>query len=108
MKNTDTPETDAARAEYQKAMWTGKTLPSQEMVPITFARKLERDKNKWKKAIIPFLAVHAAQYGKERFGEGCMIDSHYDLLKEAGARMDDFTRCDTSSLENAKGKVSPE
>ena len=89
-----TPETD--RNTYN----SHQDICPADVVPALICRRIERDRDKWKKAIIPFLAVHAAQYGKERFGEGCMIDSHYDLLKDAGARIDDFTRCETQSLEN--------
>jgi hypothetical protein len=48
---------------------------------------------KWKQNFIAFAIVHAGQYGKDHFGkEGRLHFLHYDLLKEAGARMDDFKR----------------
>lgn len=40
-----------------------------------------------------FVAVHADKWARERgFPEGHLHPKHYDLLKEMGARMDDFTR----------------
>lgn len=63
----------------------------------TLARQLERELAQWKENFIPFAIVHAGQYGKDRYGkEGCLHFTHYDLLKEAGARLVDFTRCGDS------------
>ena len=53
----------------------------------------ESEVQQWKKNIIPFLAVHAGAYGRDHYGEGCMHFTHYDMLAEAGARMDSFKRC---------------
>lgn len=47
---------------------------------------------RWKDLFIPFAILHAAPYGKNYFGDGYLYPTHYDLLKEAGARMDDFKR----------------
>jgi hypothetical protein len=67
------------------------------------AEKLEVEVERWKKAIIPFLAVHAAQYGKEHYGEGGMHYTHYDMLQEAGARMVAYKRCgEGSSIANVE------
>lgn len=64
------------------------------------AKQLEREVSKWKQHFISFACVHAGQYGREHYGkEGCLHFTHYDLLKEAGARMDDFTRCGDSPKE---------
>ena len=57
---------------------------------------------RWKKNIIPFLAVHAGTYGRDHYGEGCMHYTHYDMLAEAGGRMDDVKRCGPPSSENAE------
>jgi hypothetical protein len=42
-------------------------------------------------SLVPFLAIWAEQYAREHHLDG-MSPSHYDLLKAAGARMDDFRR----------------
>ena len=64
------------------------------------AERLQRERNDaraevalWKKRIVPFLAVHAGNYGKDHYGENCLHFTHYDMLAEAGGRMDDFKRC---------------
>jgi len=77
-------------------------------VEVDFARELERESEqlrrevaKWKNAFIPFAIVHAAEYGRSRFGkEGCLHFTHYDLLHEAGAKLDAFTRCGDASTKN--------
>jgi hypothetical protein len=48
---------------------------------------------RWKKNFLAFTIAHACQYGEEHHGKDCLHYTHYDLLKEAGARMDDFKRC---------------
>jgi uncharacterized membrane protein len=55
--------------------------------------KLATEVEKWKMRFTAFAATQAADYGRDRYGEGCMHFTHYDLLKEAGARMDSFKRC---------------
>lgn len=55
--------------------------------------ELSAEVERWKDNFIPFLAVHAGNYGREHYGEGCMHYAHYDMLAEAGGRMDDFKRC---------------
>lgn len=62
---------------------------------------LENEVARWKNNIIPFLAVHAGSYGSDHYGEGCMHYTHYDMLAEAGGRMDDFKRSGEPSSENA-------
>lgn len=62
------------------------------------AVEMERENAEWKRRIIPFLAIHAANYGLDHYGEGCMHFTHYDMLAEAGGRVDDFKRCGDSSL----------
>lgn len=70
---------------------------SQGYVRAAFARELEREVALWKEHFIPFAIVHAGQYGKDHYGrEGCLHFTHYDLLKKAGARLVDFTRCGDS------------
>lgn len=64
------------------------------------ARTLEREVKRWKEHFIPFAIIHAAGYGRDHYGEGCLHFTHYDLLAEAGARMDDFKRCGAPSSEN--------
>lgn len=61
----------------------------------------ESDKEvaRWKRAVIPFLAIYAAQYGKDIYGDNCMHCTHYDLLEEAGGRMDSYKRCGDESQE---------
>jgi len=54
---------------------------------------LATEVEKWKMRFTSFAATQAADYGRDRYGEGCMHFTHYDLLKEAGARMDSFKRC---------------
>ena len=66
---------------------------------------LVADVARWKKNIIPFLAVHAGTYGRDHYGEGCLHFTHYDMLAEAGGRMDDFKRCGEPSPENAGAEV---
>lgn len=57
-------------------------------------KALQNEVAKWKQNFIPFAVVHAGEYGKELYGkEGCLHFTHYDLLAEAGGRMDNFTRC---------------
>lgn len=70
-------------------------------------RELESEVARWKKNIIPFLAVHAGNYGRDHYGEGCMHFTHYDMLAEAGGRMDDFKRCGAPSPENAEVEGQP-
>lgn len=60
---------------------------------------LDREVERWKKSIIPFLAVHAGVYGRDHYGECCMHFTHYDLLKEAGGRMDDFKRSGAPTIK---------
>jgi hypothetical protein len=105
-----TPETDAALIDAQQYY---KPLNIYRFVFKDVSTKLERERNlaiqklaasrlevaRWKKAIIPFLTVHAAAYGRELYGDGCMHFGHYDMLKEAGARMDDFRRCGDNESE---------
>lgn len=55
--------------------------------------KLATEVEKWKMRFTAFAATQAADYGRDRYGEACMHFTHYDLLKEAGARMDSFKRC---------------
>lgn len=55
--------------------------------------ELEGEVAKWKSYFIPFAIVHAGQYGEAHYGKNCLHFTHYDLLKEAGARLVDFTRC---------------
>lgn len=79
---------------------------------VVAARK-ERDEARaevarWKKNIIPFLAVHAGTYGRDHYGEGCMHYTHYDMLAEAGGRMDDFKRCGAPSPENNQAQRAPD
>lgn len=61
------------------------------------AVEMEKENAEWKRRIIPFLAVHAANYGLDHYGMGCMHFTHYDMLAEAGGRVDDFKRCGDSS-----------
>lgn len=68
-----------------------------------FLEEVERQKaaalsdvERWKKNFIPFAAMHASSYGRELYGEGCLHYTHFDMLEEAGARMDDFVRCGDS------------
>ena len=67
-----------------------------EVVPAEEAKRLEAEVEKWKSHFISMGAVAAQKYGAERFGENCLHYLHYDMLKEAGARMDDFHRCGTN------------
>jgi len=43
---SDTPDTDAARSDYQRRIWTDRESASFETVPADFARKLERERDK--------------------------------------------------------------
>lgn len=57
-------------------------------------KALQAEVEVWKQRFIPFAIVHAGAYGKDLFKkDGCLYYKHYDMLKAAGARMDDFTRC---------------
>lgn len=106
---TDTPETD--KAAYDLEEWIYGDESALEKVHIRFgvhadaefARRLERERDearaeveKWKHHFITFACIHAAAYGKEHYGDGYMHPAHYDLLKEAGARMDDFKRAESN------------
>ena len=84
-----TPLTDQQAIRPETAALAGAEL----VVTAEFARTLELEVARWKKNIIPFLAVHAGTYGRDHYGEGCMHFTHYDMLTEAGGRMDDFERC---------------
>lgn len=53
----------------------------------------EEELAKWKSRFITFAVMHASIYGRDHYGDGCLHWTHYDMLKEAGARMDDFKRC---------------
>ena len=57
---------------------------------------IEREVTRWKDLFVTFAIVHAGRYGEEHYGKGCMHFTHYDLLKEAGARLVDFKRCGDS------------
>ena len=45
MKDTDTPETDMARAEYLETIWTSGARITKDLVPIEHARRLERERD---------------------------------------------------------------
>ena len=61
---------------------------------------------KWKKLTIPYLAIHAGIYGRDRYGEGCLHYTHYDILEEAGAKMDCFKRRGFPAEDNVKALAS--
>lgn len=93
--SSDTPLTDMMLAEIPSPPWTIH-IDGLAQVCRAFEKKnrdLEADVARWKKDAIPFVVVYAAKYGLDAYGEGCMYFAHYDLLEEAGARMDDFKRC---------------
>jgi hypothetical protein len=90
-KNTNTPPTSDGN-QSDKAT-------SAQKVYASTARKLERERDaalkevkKWKEKTITFGAVFMAPYGRDHYGEGMLHPDHYDILKDAGARMDDFKR----------------
>ena len=45
MKDTDTPETEKARAEYLETIWTSGARITKDLVPIEHARRLERERD---------------------------------------------------------------
>ena len=64
---SDTPETDKARADYQRSIWTSKVGVTAEMIPIEFARKLERERDEARKALADLLdAFDKFGYGNPR------------------------------------------
>ena len=80
-------------------------LPTMLVELTIHAKQLERELAQWKQNFIPFAIVHAGQYGKDHYGkEGCLHFTHYDLLKEAGARLVDFTRCGDSQNVDGLGR----
>ena len=90
---SDTPRTNAVLSKPDDHPH----LPTMFVELTIHAKQLERELAQWKQNFIPFAIVHAGQYGKEHYGkEGCLHYTHYDLLKEAGARLVDFTRCGDS------------
>jgi hypothetical protein len=42
--------------------------------------------------VLPFLAIHAVEQARLAGTPNVLRPSHYDMLAECGARMDDFTR----------------
>lgn len=107
---TDTPRVDRCETEHKSLS------PTMRFVEMSFlARQLERELSQavkvagealdlWKRRFITFAIIHAAQYGIDHHGEGCLNAVHYDMLKEAGARLDDFKRVpiDLSELNTSK------
>ena len=92
-----TPETDA------ETYWNSlpKLATSAEIVHASLCRRIERERDdaleevkRWKENCTPFLVIYAAKYGEENIGKGFLHASHYDLLEQAGARMDAFTRAE--------------
>lgn len=55
-------------------------------------QKAEAEVKYWKGLFVNFAVIHCSAYGKEHFGDGFLHPVHYDLLQEAGARMDDFQK----------------
>ena len=49
MKDTDTPETDKARADYLETIWTSGARITKDLVPIEHARRLERERDEARK-----------------------------------------------------------
>lgn len=102
--NTATPLVDAA---VNDAAFEDKSQPHTDWITAYAGREIEAKLNeavekiigleaevaKWKSHFIALGAVTAQKYGAGRFGENCLHYLHYDMLKEAGARMDDFHRC---------------
>ena len=60
-------------------------------------QKAEAEVKRWKELFVNFGVIHCANYGREHFGDGFMHPFHYDLLKEAGARMDDFKKVESKT-----------
>lgn len=101
---SDTPRTNAVLSKPDDHPH----LPTMFVELTIHAKQLERELAQWKQNFIPFAIVHAGQYGKEHYGkEGCLHYTHYDLLKEAGARLVDFTRCGDSQNVQGDGRREP-
>lgn len=112
-----TPETDAL-IDAQDKCGIGPSNRIREL--IHYAGKLERERNSlrdkyinrcadmeeyrkqrdelldevnlWKDRFVMFAIVHAAQWGRDHYGEGYLHPTHYNLLQEAGARLVDFKK----------------
>jgi hypothetical protein len=67
---SDTPRTDAARAEYQKSIWTNKATATLETVSIYFAKELERELNKLKE-LHKTAITECTQYTPEEWEAAC-------------------------------------
>ncbi len=107
---TSTPRTDKLATE----LWGDDAFDGEfghfEMV--TLSRQLERklsektaevarlreDVKRWKELFVNFAIVHCGQYGEQHFGKDYLHPLHYDLLKEAGARMVDFKQAELTQL----------
>ena len=69
--------------------------------------ELEAEVAKWKSRFISLGAAAAQRYGTERWGDNCLHYLHYDMLEQAGARMDDFCRCGDDGDVPKQGGVPP-
>ena len=102
---SDTPRTDAEAFDCMN----GNPLAPNGcwVVKRDFARQLEQEVAKWKENFMPFALIHAARYGAERYGKDCIHFTHYDMLKEAGARLVDFKRCGDSQNDPIQPASEP-
>jgi len=104
MNERPAPETDA----FYSTFADGLASPSQAEW-LERLKRYERQRDGlleevalWKKRIIPFLAVHAGNYGRDHYGENCLHFTHYDMLADAGGRMDDFKRCGDAAVKEGR------
>ena len=56
--------------------------------------RLREEVKKWKQLFVNFAVIHCGQFGEQNFGKDYLHPLHYDLLKEAGARMVNFKRAE--------------